>query len=599
MGIFDNLLAALGANNKEPIRIPGINKQQPAPVKPASAPAPQISPQTEKPQRVDADTVRPDEIYAPESCSHLRPVVESIVLSEAEAIALGWRFRKKSRKRARIVKYLGTKKDLIIPAQIGEWTINEISAGAFYRADIYNVQIPDTVKKIGKNCFRETSLRSIVIAGTLAKIPENFAFSCQHLTEVSLPYTVEEIGDSAFASCPALSFFQFPTNLKRLGDHAFMRSGLTRFATPNRYLSPGAMNGSAFLETPLEKRYRLIATEKSRDRLSIVLVCSDKRTLRLPPCQVHFGKNAVPNVYGSVRVLYCGQCRTVTFDPGAISYDFNGYNKYPIRKNDLTIVVPPFFGGVPFADFISVCYRDGKKYDYFQSCRNSAHRYSVLLLPTGLFRCEEPQITFEKQQNSPMRFEPDAICVSKLESVSLGWLEGEGKLFHKVCSSLHYVEWVQPTAEPHIFRKLHVYLPPASLIGAYQHDYLLQAFCGRYLWENRKRKYVFFDSSYFRKLFKKQDSKRKRYTHQEQMHLMNHERKKWRKITSEPPRMRQRHRIMLALDVLRSADILFPDKEIYETFLRAHRNYALTLLDELPADYREQAERFYQQRSAE
>ena len=86
--------------------------------------------------------------------------VTRITLTTEEALAQGWRFRAKSPKRAKITHYRGNEKDIVIPAKIGSYIINEISAGAFEKANISSAKIPETVRILEARCFAGSTVKS-------------------------------------------------------------------------------------------------------------------------------------------------------------------------------------------------------------------------------------------------------------------------------------------------------------------------------------------------------------------------------------------------------------------------------------------------------
>ena len=188
--------------------------------------------------------------------------VPHIVLSEEEAASQGWYFKKKSRNRIRLTKYTGTESNVIIPSQIGDYTVNELKKWLFYKSQIGSVQIPDTVRKIGEDCFRESTVQRIVIAAPVTEIPYAFAFGCLQLREVIFPRTVSMIGNSAFGSCKNLTEIRFPDSLREIGEHAFRRSGLSSFTATHGELIHA--HGTAFDETTLCDSYRMIASSYSK-----------------------------------------------------------------------------------------------------------------------------------------------------------------------------------------------------------------------------------------------------------------------------------------------------------------------------------------------
>ena len=82
--------------------------------------------------------------------------------------------------------------------------------------------IPNTVQKIGNNCFnRNRSLTSVTIPEGVTSIGE-WAFSeCRKLNTIKLPNTLKIIEPQAFSNCYSLINILIPNNVTTIGDYAF------------------------------------------------------------------------------------------------------------------------------------------------------------------------------------------------------------------------------------------------------------------------------------------------------------------------------------------------------------------------------------------
>lgn len=99
---------------------------------------------------------------------------------------------------ARIVEYVGTKKDVVIPRELGGLPVTEIGGNAFFDSGITSVIIPDTVKAIGSRSFAFNKLKKIVIPDSVEVIAPS-AFAYNELEEVVLSKNVKELTFFTFA----------------------------------------------------------------------------------------------------------------------------------------------------------------------------------------------------------------------------------------------------------------------------------------------------------------------------------------------------------------------------------------------------------------
>jgi hypothetical protein len=95
-----------------------------------------------------------------------------------------------------LVQYQGKAAEVIIPADLG---ITEIGDGVFYHSGIRSVAIPEGVKKLGVQSFR----------------------NCYYLETITLPRSLAEIGREAFYRCSRLSSIDLPASLTTIGNYAF------------------------------------------------------------------------------------------------------------------------------------------------------------------------------------------------------------------------------------------------------------------------------------------------------------------------------------------------------------------------------------------
>ena len=149
-----------------------------------------------------------------------------------------WQYEK-SEDGIRICGYRGDEKDLVIPDSIAGVPVTKIEENAFcwktkgytkkkndrdvyYRRQLQSVVIPETVKEIGRNAFRECgSLEKVVIKGSVEEIKEYTFLRCNNLKSVTLPESLQKIGDSAFSGCESIEEIRIPRGVSVIGSGAF------------------------------------------------------------------------------------------------------------------------------------------------------------------------------------------------------------------------------------------------------------------------------------------------------------------------------------------------------------------------------------------
>ena len=98
-----------------------------------------------------------------------------------------------------------------------------IGNNAFFSARSLNgeINLPDSVKKIGAYAFYDSGVQRIVIGKNVKSIDKNAFNGCKNLTEITFSEGVEEICESAFHYCKALETVNFSNSLKTIGKCAF------------------------------------------------------------------------------------------------------------------------------------------------------------------------------------------------------------------------------------------------------------------------------------------------------------------------------------------------------------------------------------------
>lgn len=118
-------------------------------------------------------------------------------------------------------QYVG---DVIIPKTFqysGQtYTVTEIGEEAFMGCvELGAVTIPNSVRYIRKNAFRESSLSAVTIPSSVTLIASG-AFCCTNLSSVTIPNSVTTIGKEAFSQ-NGLESVTIPGSVTTIGEEAF------------------------------------------------------------------------------------------------------------------------------------------------------------------------------------------------------------------------------------------------------------------------------------------------------------------------------------------------------------------------------------------
>lgn len=545
--------------------------------KPENKPAEPQTPNTAAPPKSENRSLafpdkfypKPDEIYVPDRRIAEKAEVPYIELTEKEAVEQGWSFQKKS-KSVRITNYHGKARDVVVPSRIGGKRVNEIGREAFRGGRYTNIdslQIPGSVVKIGESAFAYSSVCEVIFGSRengLRVIPKDAFSQCKMLKRIILPLTLYEIGEGAFAYCKSLEYITLPADLFRVGKKAFYESGLKGFSM----WYPERLNdGSAFLHTPLQKNYKIIAAQNTENTLVVLLVGSGKK-IKFPKKRVVFKSESIR----SYRDLDLSEC--VSFDVSTIEQQL---------FFDLNIVVRHGQDGYYFGNGAKVSYTDGTPYpglltpieqssDHLTVKFTGAKHYSQFI-PTDYvnFGVRSLKIVTD---NMFLTIRRNAFADRKLERLEIDYYFGtEGNIFSTYnCVSLREFHWKGKYNRGQYVQ----YIPPEELISKYLHSELLKAFCSVETPNTGIRS--FFDSSVFEEVFK-----------QKYFEVTDH--RPERPLKAIEAQIHERNLIPIAIDVLRSTPYQFPNgTKMYSDYLRKHLTYAKKFCEKIRPKYPEYAE---------
>ena len=154
------------------------------------------------------------------------------------------------------------------------------------------ITIPNTVTQIGKEAFTNCHYLKEVSFENGCKIStiENNTFQdCDRLTKVTLPNTIVRIGDYAFDKCTVLSTINFPDNLQYIGNSAFKQTSIKNALLPTSIETIGSR---AFYECTALTSVRLSPTLKYLSDY-LFSCCSSLTHIDLPSTITSIGTEAL------------------------------------------------------------------------------------------------------------------------------------------------------------------------------------------------------------------------------------------------------------------------------------------------------------------
>ena len=98
-----------------------------------------------------------------------------------------------------IKDYIGKEKQITIPDTIDDKPVTKIASEAFEGKNLLEVNMPDTIKEVGKCAFASNMyMTNIKLSASLKYIPEGMLAFCGKLKELDVPPSVKSIGKNSF-----------------------------------------------------------------------------------------------------------------------------------------------------------------------------------------------------------------------------------------------------------------------------------------------------------------------------------------------------------------------------------------------------------------
>lgn len=100
--------------------------------------------------------------------------------------------------------------------------LTSIGTGTFFSfTQISYIEIPDTVKSIGRNAFAKSSLKEIVIPKGIVSLGAGMFSNCKQLTKAKIGDGCTSIGQTAFNNCTGLKEIEIPASVTSVEKRAF------------------------------------------------------------------------------------------------------------------------------------------------------------------------------------------------------------------------------------------------------------------------------------------------------------------------------------------------------------------------------------------
>ncbi len=159
-----------------------------------------------------------------------------------------WEYTLNDEQEATITKYNGNAGSVYIPETLDGYTVVALGDGLFRnKTNMYAVEIPNTVTKIGSYVFDNTGLTSLVLPDTLTDMGDGSFYNCKSLKSIKLPNCRVNISKNMFFGCESLESISLPDTVQYIRSGAFENSGLKTVKLPAKVelIEWNAFKGSA------------------------------------------------------------------------------------------------------------------------------------------------------------------------------------------------------------------------------------------------------------------------------------------------------------------------------------------------------------------
>lgn len=302
-----------------------------------------------------------------------------------------------------IQDYVGSSKDVVIPATINGFPVRYIGIRAFTGTVAENVVLPDTLEEIMLEAFLSCkSLKTIHFPSNLQKIGFDAFRNCSSLEQVNFPDGLESIKGGAFSGCIALKEVVIPGTVKDLGEELF--SGCDSIETVTFKHGLEVIGGRVMFTSPMIKTLEIPSSVKE---------IKSEALLSLKLDSITFLGDAP--IVGKYHFQWCPEHFTIYYDPNTSGWDdtpLSEYNLVPLFQPEN---VPEAFWNVlnnkqeiQFADR-SIFIDDYSFLEHFDDIKDCSNvRYTVITTDAG-----ETMLLIEHEESILVLFEDAGVVYGR------------------------------------------------------------------------------------------------------------------------------------------------------------------------------------------